>query len=114
MLNSAIDQQLNLEAARAAITLLKNEGGVLPLAEGARVLVTGPAASSMTALNGGWTYTWQGQDSAYVAAYPEAETVLEAVRRTAGPANVRYVPGATFEAEVGIARQRARWTSPSS
>ena len=106
-LNSAVDQQLNLEAARAAITLLKNEGGTLPLNTDARVLVTGPAADSMTPLNGGWTYTWQGLDTAYVAAYPEAETVLEAVRRTAGPANVTYVPGASFDAEIDVAAAAA-------
>jgi beta-glucosidase len=91
---------LNLRAARAAMTLLKNDGAALPLAPGARVLVTGPAAHSLTALNGGWTYTWQGQDSTYAASYPEAPTVLEAVRAAAGAERVTYVPGTPFTGEV--------------
>src|SRR5690606_13105912 len=61
---------LNREAAREAMTLLKNDGGLLPLRPGAKVLVTGPGADSILALNGGWTYTWQGQDDAYLPYYP--------------------------------------------
>src|SRR5205085_2437642 len=44
------------QAARASMTLLENRGNVLPLARSARVLVAGPAASSLTALSGGWTW----------------------------------------------------------
>ncbi|HEY0778555.1 MAG TPA: glycoside hydrolase family 3 N-terminal domain-containing protein [Gemmatirosa sp.] len=81
------------QAARDAVTLLKNDaataGGapVLPLATGARVLVTGPAAHSLTALNGGWTYTWQGTEG---WRFPEGvPSLLEAIR-THSP-NVRHV-----------------------
>lgn len=98
----AAAQELNLQAARDAITLLKNEGGLLPLRKDQRVLVTGPAARSMTALNGGWTYTWQGQDSTYVGQYDLA-TILDAVRQQVGGAHVRYAPGTTFEDEVDVA-----------
>lgn len=80
------------QAAREAITLLKNDGGVLPLRTNARILVTGPAAHSLTALNGGWTYTWQGADASH---YPDGpRTLLEAMLKRAR--DVRYVPGAAF------------------
>jgi beta-glucosidase len=80
------------QAAREAITLLKNEGGILPLRTTARILLTGPAAHSLTALNGGWTYTWQGADASQ---YPDGpRTLLEAMLKRAR--DVRYVPGSTF------------------
>ena len=84
--------QVARRAAREAITLLKNDGGVLPLRKDARILVTGPAANSLTALNGGWTYTWQGADAAQLPEGPR--TLLEAMLRRGR--DVRYVPGAGF------------------
>ncbi|HEX3935852.1 MAG TPA: glycoside hydrolase family 3 protein, partial [Puia sp.] len=53
-------QTLALQAAHEAMTLLKNENGILPLRSGMHVLVAGPAARSISALNGCWSYTWQG------------------------------------------------------
>ncbi|HET7234357.1 MAG TPA: glycoside hydrolase family 3 N-terminal domain-containing protein [Longimicrobium sp.] len=80
------------QAAREAITLLKNDGGVLPLRKDARILLTGPAAHSLTALNGGWTYTWQGADASH---YPDGpRTLLEAMLKRAR--DVRYLPGSAF------------------
>lgn len=80
------------QAARESITLLRNEGGILPLKPDAKILVTGPAAQSMTALNGGWTYTWQGNDASH---FPQApRTVLEAMLRRGR--DVRYVAGGGF------------------
>ncbi|MCF0196544.1 MAG: glycoside hydrolase family 3 protein, partial [Bacteroidaceae bacterium] len=52
--------QVALKTARECEILLKNEGGILPLAEGKRILVTGPNANQMRCLNGGWSYSWQG------------------------------------------------------
>ncbi len=80
------------EAARRSITLLKNEGGILPLRKDARILVTGPAANSLTSLNGGWTYTWQGTDASHFPDGPR--TLLEAMLRRGQ--DVRYVAGAGF------------------
>jgi beta-glucosidase len=91
------------QAARESITLLKNEGGVLPLRPDAKILVTGPAAQSMTALNGGWTHTWQGTDA---SGFPEApRTVLEAMLRRGR--DVRYVAGGGFT-EAGDVAAAAR------
>lgn len=46
------------------LVLLKNENQVLPLKEG-KIIVAGPTANSLNALNGGWTHTWQGRDETW-------------------------------------------------
>jgi beta-glucosidase len=86
--------------ALESITLLKNEDNVLPLSKNARVLVAGPNANSMRTLNGGWSYTWQG-DNAEVFS-EEYSTILEAIQSKIGKSNViysegvRYTPGAPY------------------
>jgi beta-glucosidase len=98
---TADSRRVALEAARESITLLKNTGGVLPLAKGRKVLVTGPAADSLVALNNGWSFTWQGADA---SVYPtDRVTVLGAVRALAGEGNVVYVPGAGFDKTIDVA-----------
>lgn len=54
-----------LETARQALTLLKNKDNILPFNENQKILVTGQMANSLTALNGAWSYTWQGQNANY-------------------------------------------------
>ncbi len=99
-INTNSFEETNLESARRSLTLLKNDNSVLPLRDGARVLVTGPAANSMTALNGGWTYTWQGSDP---SRYPEDKpTLLDALRARLGENAVDFVEGVSFEAEIDI------------
>jgi beta-glucosidase len=66
------------EAAAKSLVLLKNEGGVLPLRPGARVLVTGPGADDMAMQAGGWTITWQGTDTT-PADYPNGRTIGRAI-----------------------------------
>ena len=46
-------RQASLQAARESMTLLKNTNDLLPLAKGRRILVTGPTADSLIALNNG-------------------------------------------------------------
>ncbi|MFM7234549.1 MAG: glycoside hydrolase family 3 C-terminal domain-containing protein, partial [Flavobacteriales bacterium] len=57
-------RQAARETAEESITLLKNDG-ILPLSKTAKVLVCGPAANSLTLINGAWTRTWQGTDEKY-------------------------------------------------
>jgi beta-glucosidase len=79
-----------LQAARESLVLLKNEGGLLPLARDRRVLVTGPTANSLISLNNGWTYVWQGSEESL---YPkDRPTILQALEGKFG-ANLRYEPG---------------------
>ena len=80
--------------AAESITLLKNMNNVLPLPKTAKVLVTGPNANSMRTLNGGWTYTWQGEKTdEYAEKY---NTILEAVQKKFGPSNVTYEKGVGY------------------
>lgn len=90
---------VSLDAARAGTTLLRNNDGVLPLAEGTRILVTGPAADTLPALHGAWTWSWQGQDEVF---YPDTPTVYDALATRFGADLVTYVEGATFDESTSI------------
>lgn len=82
-------------AADEAITLLKNEDNILPLPANARILVTGPNAHSMRTLNGGWSYSWQGEKTEEFA--QDYNTIYEALQNKFGVTNVRYEPGVTYK-----------------
>ncbi|WP_323847410.1 glycoside hydrolase family 3 protein [Microbulbifer magnicolonia] len=47
-------------AVRESLVLLKNRGGLLPLARDQRVLVAGDGADNIGKQAGGWTISWQG------------------------------------------------------
>ena len=99
--NAAAFRAVSRRAAEESVTLLKNDRAMLPLQRSARILVTGPGATSLPAQHGGWTYTWQGTDSAM---YPKTvQTLLAAMRAQFGESRVAYSPGATLTAEAGIA-----------
>jgi beta-glucosidase len=84
-------RRLSLEAAREAMTLLKNTNDLLPLDKNRKVLVTGPTADSLIPLNNGWTYVWQGSEESL---YPkDRPTIRQAVEMKVGKANTSYVPG---------------------
>ncbi|HPH01320.1 MAG TPA: glycoside hydrolase family 3 protein, partial [Tenuifilaceae bacterium] len=55
--------KVSYQAAGESITLLKNSNGILPLSKDKRykILVAGPNANSMRTLDGGWSYSWQGE-----------------------------------------------------
>ena len=88
-------QQLALDAAREAMTLLKNENNILPFAKNAKVLVAGPSAQSISALNGCWSYTWQGKDEQWYPA--DSKTILQAITDKIGAANVITTTGKGFD-----------------
>lgn len=88
-------QVLALDAAREAMTLLRNENNVLPLSKNTKVLVAGPSAQSISALNGCWSYTWQGnQDQWYPA---DSKTIYQAIADKIGQANVVTTTGKGFD-----------------
>lgn len=84
-----------LQAAEESIVLLKNDNSLLPLAPGKKLLVTGPNANSMRTLNGGWSYSWQGDKADQCA--QQYNTILEAMTAKYGAANVTYEPGVTYK-----------------
>ncbi len=87
----AESRQAALQAARESMTLLKNNGDLLPLGKDRKILVTGPTADSLISLNNGWTYVWQGSEESL---YPkDRPTIRRAIEEKAGAANVTYVPG---------------------
>ncbi len=94
---SAAFEKVAYEAAAEAITLLKNEHDILPLRKGTKILVTGPNANSMRTLNGGWTYSWQGEKTEQFA--QKYHTILEAVSQEFGADKVTYVPGVRYDFE---------------
>jgi beta-glucosidase len=81
--------------AAESITLLKNTNNTLPFRQNARVLVSGPNANSMRTLNGGWTYTWQGEKTDdYAAKY---NTIVEALQKKLGAGHVVYEQGVAYK-----------------
>lgn len=86
---------VSLDAARESVTLLKNENNILPLSKKSKVLVTGFAANSMRCLNGGWTYTWQGDQTDKFAA--DKFTILEAIQSKIGTEKVLYAEGTKYD-----------------
>lgn len=99
--NGAAHNALNYQAAAECITLLKNNQQLLPLASGKKILVTGPAATSMRSLNGGWSRNWQGDNSDVTEA--GKNTILEAVTQVFGSGNVAYSAGCSFDSALNIA-----------
>jgi beta-glucosidase len=60
MLAAPEQRALARDAVRQSLVLLKNNGGLLPLAADKHVLVTGDGADNISKQSGGWTITWQG------------------------------------------------------
>jgi beta-glucosidase len=87
-------QTLALDAAHEAMTLLKNRNNVLPLSKNTRILVAGPSAQSITALNGCWSYTWQGNNEQWYPA--DSKTILQTITDKVGAANVITTTGKGF------------------
>lgn len=74
------------EAVAKSLVLLKNgPQSPLPLAPDARVLVVGRGAAQVSAQMGGWSLSWQG-DQTDNADYPLADHLLAAVKKTVGEA----------------------------
>jgi beta-glucosidase len=108
----------NYKTASECITLLKNESilpqnesilpqnesilpqneSILPLSRDSKILVAGVASNSMNYLNGGWSRTFQGQDTSFNDLVKL--TILEALRNKAGKENVEFVQGIGYEDDI--------------
>lgn len=94
---SAEHEDVALKAAEESIVLLKNRNSILPLRQGAKILVTGPNANSMRCLNGGWSYSWQGHITDRFAS--RYNTIYEALCNKFGKDRIVLEQGVTYPAE---------------
>ncbi|NLF05246.1 MAG: beta-glucosidase [Actinomycetales bacterium] len=102
-IGSAEHRALAREAVARSQVLLTNDG-VLPIAPGTRVVVTGSNADDVGAQSGGWTLTWQGVSGPV----PGGTSILAALRAELGQAAVVHAPTAldmatTLDADVDVA-----------
>jgi beta-glucosidase len=74
------------QCVRESLVVLKNERSLLPLSEGRRIHVAGKCADNIGNQCGGWTITWQGRSGNTTT----GTTILAAIRKAAGSANVTY------------------------
>ncbi|MCX6234363.1 MAG: glycoside hydrolase family 3 C-terminal domain-containing protein [Bacteroidetes bacterium] len=88
-------ENLALDAALESITLLKNDDQTLPLKKNIKVLVSGPNANWMRPMNGGWSYSWQGEKTDEFA--QEYFTFLEAIENKIGKDKVTFVEGVSYD-----------------
>ncbi len=86
------------KTAEESITLLENLNQTLPLKANQKIFVTGPAANSLSMLNGAWTRTWQGVDTIWDD--QSNNTILEAMRAVSS--NVTYAPGCGIDTELNL------------
>jgi beta-glucosidase len=92
-------QEASLAAAQESLILCKNDKQVLPFEAQQQVLLCGPTAETIRSLNGGWTYSWQGElTDEQDLPYP---SIREALAEALGP-NLSYVPATTFSEELDI------------
>ena len=82
-------RMLAREAVRKSLVLLKNDRGILPLRRTGKILVVGAGADSLPMQAGGWSLTWQG-DQTKNSDYPYADTLLAALREELGADRVDY------------------------
>ena len=70
-------------AVAESLVLLKNEGSVLPIRPGAKVLVAGDGADNMAKQAGGWTITWQGTDTRKQD-FPSGQSIYDGIAEAVG------------------------------
>lgn len=86
---------LALDAATESMVLLKNDDHTLPLKKGCKILLTGPNANRMRPLDGGWSYTWQGNRTDEFAG--QYNTIYEALCNEFGKDQVVLSEGVTYK-----------------
>jgi beta-glucosidase len=84
-----VDRPLARRAVRESLVLLKDDGAVLPLRRGLKILVVGKNADSLADQAGGWTVSWQGTDNTN-ADFRNADSVLKAIRLANAGGTVTY------------------------
>ncbi|MDZ4363576.1 exo 1,3/1,4-beta-D-glucan glucohydrolase [Brevundimonas sp.] len=103
-LGSPEHRALAREAVRKSLVLIKNEGGVLPIRSGARVLVVGTAADDIGQASGGWTLTWQGTGNSN-ADFPNGQSIWSGIEEAveAGGGQATLSPDGSFTDKPDVA-----------
>ncbi|MFM2157082.1 MAG: hypothetical protein RL516_1831, partial [Bacteroidota bacterium] len=93
--------EVSYNAASESITLLKNNGNVLPITnKDEKLFVCGPSANSLNLLNGAWTHTWQGVDEKYNT--KGKLTILQALKNNFFSSNINYLQGSLLDSILDI------------
>lgn len=80
-----------VKMAEECIVLLKNNDNILPLKQGTKIFVCGPNANNFRPMNGGWSYTWQGNETDRVCReIGKYNTFYEALAKKFGEKNVEF------------------------
>ncbi|WP_309610412.1 glycoside hydrolase family 3 N-terminal domain-containing protein, partial [Sphingomonas sp.] len=82
-IGSAEHRAIARRAVAESLVLLKNEGSVLPIRPGAKVLVAGDGADNMAKQAGGWTITWQGTDTTK-RDFPAGQSIYDGIAEAVG------------------------------
>ncbi|MBW0143824.1 exo 1,3/1,4-beta-D-glucan glucohydrolase [Sphingomicrobium sp. B8] len=92
------------EAVAKSQVILKNDG-VLPIKDGADILVAGKAADSIAQASGGWTLTWQGGGELTNANFPGATSIWAGIEEAASAAggSATYAPDGNYADEPDVA-----------
>ena len=88
-----------LSMTEECMVLLKNQKGLLPLKPGTKLFVCGPNADNFRSMNGGWSYTWQGDRTDMIARQiGKYHSFYEALAEKFGKENVSYSPMVKYSA----------------
>lgn len=89
-----------VKIAEECMVLLKNEGNILPLQKDKKIFVCGPNANNFRPMNGGWTYTWQGNKTDEIARkIGKYHTFYEALQQKFGSENVEFSEMVSYKGE---------------
>jgi beta-glucosidase len=79
LLGCSAHRNVARQAVRESLVLLKNRDNVLPLNERGNYLLLGPGGDSIPMQCGGWSLTWQGDNTRNID-YPNGDSLASALR----------------------------------
>lgn len=92
-------RELAKQLVEKSLVLLKNDNQLLPLKQGQKLYVTGPAANDMGLQCGGWGLSWQGQMDEENGKITEGTTILEGLEAFAKTYDVEIITDSSRASE---------------